>query len=129
MASTPQPTFQEVTTRFSGPFTMWQEEPAQASLDWPTGELCGGWSLEVGVIVMFVRNKKLNFYFILQDAYEKMESGDILGSSRCYTHSGWDLHVTADWVDGHHRAIELIGSHVDNENAVEWNEAWELAAR
>ena len=57
MASTPQPTFQEVTTRFSGPFTMWQEEPAQASLDWPTGELCGGWSLEVGVIVMFVRNK------------------------------------------------------------------------
>ena len=65
----------------------------------------------------------------MQDAYEKMESGDILGSSRCYTHSGWDLHVTADWVDAHHRAIELIGSHVDNENAVDWNHDWEVAAR
>ena len=54
MASTPQPSFRDLTTIFSGPFEMWKEEAAQASLDWPTGEDLGGWSFEVGVNVMFV---------------------------------------------------------------------------
>ena len=65
----------------------------------------------------------------MQDAIEKMESGDVIGATRCYTLSGWDLHVTADWTDVLHRAVKLVGNDVENENAVDWNHDWELAAR
>ena len=58
-----------------------------------------------------------------------MESGDVIGSSRCYTHACWDLHHTADWVDVMSRALEFLGTHEDNEDAVEWNAHWENAAR
>ena len=54
LSSTPQPTFADITSRFSGPFSMWSEEAAQGSLYWPTGEDNGGWSMEVSVNVIIV---------------------------------------------------------------------------
>ena len=50
-----------------------------------------------------------------------MESGDVIGSTRAYTHAAWDLHHTADWADVLNRALELVGTHEDNEDAMEWS--------
>lgn len=58
-----------------------------------------------------------------------MESGDMIGSTRCFAHKAWDLHITADWTEVLHRAVQLVGSDVENDSAIDWNYDWEVAAR
>ena len=59
------------------------------------------------------------------------KSGDVIRSTRCFTHGDWGLPSGASWQETLERAIVLAGSYVDIglDDPVEWNELWELAAR
>ena len=62
---------------------------------------------------------------------EIFRSGDMLKSTRCYTHEVWGLARDATWQEVLERAVELAGSYVDIglDDPVEWNVWWELSAR
>ena len=66
-----------------------------------------------------------------QDVMEIMKSGDVLKSTRCFTHDVWGLAKDATWQDVLEKAVVLVGSYVDIglDDPVEWNPVWELAAR
>ena len=66
-----------------------------------------------------------------QDVKEIFKSGDIIRSTRCFTHVAWGLPSGASWQQTLEKAVVLVGSYVDIglDDPVEWNSEWELAAR
>ena len=62
---------------------------------------------------------------------EIFRSGDMLKSTRCFTHEVWGLARDATWQDVLERAVELTGSYIDIglNDPQEWNVWWELSAR
>ena len=62
---------------------------------------------------------------------EIFRSGDMLKSTRCFTHKVWGLAKDATWQDVLEKAVELTGSYtnIGLNDPVEWNMWWELSAR
>ena len=59
------------------------------------------------------------------------KSGDIVRSTRCFTHGDWELPSGATWQETLEKAIVVTGSYVDIglDDPVEWNRELELAIR